>query len=234
MRGVYGTGQETDRARGDSRLLRLALQIVAQRAAVHPFQNQVRSFTALATVVHLHHVGMTDAGRHLRFDFEPCELLGSFVPIADNHLHGDRAIQVELAGLVDDSHSAAANLGQNLVSGNIRHSRAGLTDAAGILKSSRSVFRAPRPGLIGQRGRHVVRRRVPGLAGCLVGNRVRFDRNHGRLHGPGNGDGRVVRLRSGRRRCAGDRRGFGVWHGPPCVRAGRPCDESAPVRGKWE
>jgi hypothetical protein len=63
----------------------------------------------------LHDVGVLQASDGLRLDAEAGQVCLAGVCPRQDHLEGHDAVQLDLPGLVDDAHAAAAQLTQNLV-----------------------------------------------------------------------------------------------------------------------
>ena len=74
----------------------------------------------LAEAVDLHDVGVLELGDGLGLRQEAGEGLGSGVPAGQGDLHGAEAVEPDLAGLVDDPHPAAAQLGEDLAARDVR------------------------------------------------------------------------------------------------------------------
>jgi len=62
-------------------------------------------------------LGLVQPRHRFRFRPEALELLGIGVLAAEDHLERDQAIQSQVPGPVDDAHAAAADLGQEFVTG---------------------------------------------------------------------------------------------------------------------
>ena len=86
-----------------------------QALPLDEFERQVRPPFVLADLVDLHDMGMLEAGDRLRLAPEAVELSGRGVGTREQHLEGDQAVQPELPGLVDDPHSAPAQLGEDFI-----------------------------------------------------------------------------------------------------------------------
>ena len=81
----------------------------------------------LADFVDLHDVAGAAAGATASASARKrASSAGAGMAAGQDHLQRDRAVQLDLPGLVDDAHAAAAQFPQNLVSGDRRHSRRNL------------------------------------------------------------------------------------------------------------
>jgi hypothetical protein len=100
-----------DLGRGLCRL-RSPRRRLGQAAAVHELQREERQAVVRADLVHLHDVGVLEAGHCLRLGPETGQLLLPRVRAGQNHLRGHGAVQGRLPGLVDDAHAAAPQLPQ--------------------------------------------------------------------------------------------------------------------------
>lgn len=116
---VNGPGQDLDHSSRDVRIQRRSRQPLVQAAAVHILQSDVRQTSVLAHLVHLHDIGVLELRHCLGLREEASQRLRTVTTVA-NHLESDQTIKLELAGLVDNSHAALAELAQDLVASNCR------------------------------------------------------------------------------------------------------------------
>ena len=103
---------------------------LGQAAARDEFQREERPAVGLADFVDLDDVGVVEAGDDLRFGEETGVFRRSVAAIVQDHLEGDDAVELELAGLVDDAHAAAAQLAKDLIAGHLRRVAAGAGEGA--------------------------------------------------------------------------------------------------------
>ena len=104
-----------DRARTRPARPRLSLgQHRGQAAALDELHRVVVHALVAAHGEDRHDVGMVQGRRDLGLDLEPGELLGVGSGGHRQHLQGDPPAQRHLVGLVDDAHSAAADLADQL------------------------------------------------------------------------------------------------------------------------
>ncbi len=162
---VDGAGQGADQVGGRPRRLRRAVQLAVEAAAVHVLQREVGAAFRLADLVNLDDAGVVQAGHRLRLGLEarPVHLPGQAA--REDHLERHRALQAELAGLVDDAHAAPPQFLQQLVAGHVRPRGRGGGRRPGHDQRGAAVRRAP-----GRRG-HAVggggARRRAGEGECL-------------------------------------------------------------------
>ena len=98
-------------------VLRPAIDVGGEAATVDEFEGEVREAADLADVVDLDDVGVLEAGEGLGLLVEPRQGDGAGVGAGQDHLERDQTIQADLAGLVDDSHAAPAQLLEDLEAG---------------------------------------------------------------------------------------------------------------------
>src|SRR5579871_3999208 len=91
-----------------------------QRATLDILEGEIRQTVYLTDFVNLNDVGMLKPGDCLRFDPEACEAFRLGVCSCQDHFERDNAIEPELAGTVNNPHTAAAENFQDLVAGYAR------------------------------------------------------------------------------------------------------------------
>ena len=124
--GVHAPRQVRDQPGRLARRQRVGpAQALGQAAARDEFQREERPAVGLADFVDLDDVGVVEAGDDLRFGEETGVFRRSVAAIVQDHLEGDDAVELELAGLVDDAHAAAAQLAKDLIAGHLRRVAAG-------------------------------------------------------------------------------------------------------------
>ena len=112
---VHGTGDGFEKPGRDRCRLRLAVEQFGQAPPLDKLQRQERAAFVFADFVNLNDIGMLEAGDGLGFGAESGTLLGAGVDAGPEHLQGDRSLQAQVPGLVDDADSAAAALLQDFV-----------------------------------------------------------------------------------------------------------------------
>jgi hypothetical protein len=117
MGGVDGAGDDADGPRGQHDVLRPADDVIGEAEAVDEFEGQVGQTTGLANVVDLDNVGVPEAGDGLGLRVESRQGDRAGVGTGQDHLKRHQTIQVHLAGLVNDAHSAPACLLEDLEAG---------------------------------------------------------------------------------------------------------------------
>ena len=108
--------------RGLRDVLGPAVDLLGEAAAVDEFEGEVGEATGLADVVDLDDIGVLEAGDGLGLPVEAGQGLGAGVGAGQDHLERDQTTQVDLAGLVNDPHAAAAQLLEDLEAGDGRPS----------------------------------------------------------------------------------------------------------------
>ena len=84
--------------------------LLGQAAALDEAHAEVVLALVLADLVDRHDVGVVEVGGRLGLDVEPLDVgLGGELAGQD-HLQGDRPVEADLPGLVDDAHAAAGDL----------------------------------------------------------------------------------------------------------------------------
>ena len=112
-----------------SRRLWLTADQLGETAAGDEFQGEVREPVMVAVFVDLDNSRVLDLGDGACLDVESCDLVGRGVGTGKDHLERDQAIQPDMPGFVDDTHAAAADLGDDHVA---RHGRRGAASTAGL------------------------------------------------------------------------------------------------------
>jgi hypothetical protein len=117
--GVHGPGQGLDQPRRLVRRQGRAAQLLLQRPAGTELQREEGQALDLADLEDLHDVGVLQTRHRLGLGVEASALVLVGVVGAEHHLEGDDAVGLDLPGLVDDAHAAAAQLPQHLVAGDV-------------------------------------------------------------------------------------------------------------------
>ncbi len=124
---VHGPHQELDEPGRFVGGLRFARQAPRQAAAFDELQREEGQAVVFADLEDLHHVGVLQARQRGRLGAEAVEKGRQLLRAADepclDHLEGDEAVQGEVAGLVDDAHSAPAPFAKDLVARDRRQAR---------------------------------------------------------------------------------------------------------------
>ena len=115
MRIVYRPRQRLQQRRGLLGREGFARELRCEVTAVHKLQHQAGLAVVLADLVDLHDVGVLQAGRRLGLTPEAGQLLGVGLVAGSQQLQGHDPIQGHLPGLVDHTHSAAAQLRQEFI-----------------------------------------------------------------------------------------------------------------------
>jgi len=130
---VHGRGQRLDQLRRLAVRQRLADDFLFQAATLDVFHGQERPVVVLAHLMDLHDVRVLQPGSDRGFLEEPCPLLVPHVR-RSNHLQGDDPVQLDLPGLVDHPHAAAADFFKQLIRANPPRSI-----AAGVRESPQGI-----------------------------------------------------------------------------------------------
>ena len=174
MRVVHGPRQLLHQSGRFSRGHRRAAGLAIQASAVDDLHGEERQAVVRAHLVDLDDVRVLQAGDGLGLGQEAGTILRPGVTAGENHFQGDEPVEGQLPGLVDDTHRAAAENGQDFVAGdNRRGHRLGVRRLgrrhAGIRGTPLDRFGRPgRRIRRGSRGRGCVSRRddrLP-LVGC--------------------------------------------------------------------
>ena len=96
---------------------------VGKAAARKERHREIVQPAMLADFQDRYHAGMIKRGDRLDLVFEPVHFLFAGESPFENHLERDHPRRAKLAGAVDDSHAAVADLIDNLVSRQIRRSK---------------------------------------------------------------------------------------------------------------
>jgi hypothetical protein len=120
MGDVDGPGQRLDQLGGLVGQPGRAVEPAGEAAALDKLQGEEGQAVVLANLVDLHDVGVLQAGDRLGLGLEAAQLLAAGVAAAQDHLEGDEALELQVPGLVYDSHAAAAQHPQDLVPGDGR------------------------------------------------------------------------------------------------------------------
>ena len=116
---VDGPGEGSRQLDNAGDRLRLAVDLLGQRAAADKFQHQVRQPVLPTHLEDLHDVRMVQPGRRFRLDAEPHSLLVAGVFRGADHLDGHQPVERQVAGLVDNPHAAAPQDLEHVVPGDL-------------------------------------------------------------------------------------------------------------------
>jgi hypothetical protein len=94
-------------------------QSFGKRPARAVFEDEISAAEVLSAIVDLQNIGMPDGGDGLGFDLEPGQCAALSAGIAQHQLDRDRAVQSHLPRLVDDTHAAAIDLANELITGKL-------------------------------------------------------------------------------------------------------------------
>ena len=94
---------------------RSILKMVAQRAALEPFEDEKAAPVVLADFVNRADVGMIQRRRHPRFARETFDGLRIARVFLRQKLQRDLAAEIQIFGEIDDSHAATAEFFKNAV-----------------------------------------------------------------------------------------------------------------------
>ncbi len=137
---VDGAGERLDQFGRGARRPRGAVEPLLQAAALDELQRQVRVTVVFADVVDPNDVGMLELRDGLGLPAEAPPLLrGGRVAVQD-HLQGDRALEVLLPGPVDDPHAAPPQLGLDREAGDLRQARRAAGQLLGQVRKAPAVF----------------------------------------------------------------------------------------------
>ena len=117
VRVVNGSSQAFRDSCGLSGRNGFAIEVPAQRAALHVFEHAKWSAANLAHFKDLNDVGMLESGHGFDFRTKPRDLRFGSTAIRKDHLDGDVALERRLPGTMDDAHAAAAQRPQVFESG---------------------------------------------------------------------------------------------------------------------
>ncbi len=117
---MSGASQRFQPGGGLARRLRSAGQAAGQIASGGELQREKRPGHAVADVVFAHFidahdVGVTQARHRFRLDAKARPFLRGHERAAEEHFQGHRPLQLLMAGLVDDAHTAAADFLKDFV-----------------------------------------------------------------------------------------------------------------------
>jgi hypothetical protein len=71
-------------------------------------------------VIDLHDVGMVQAANGFGLETEACQFQEAGDSCAKDHLESDKAVVIQLPGLVHDAHASPAQFAQDLITGDAR------------------------------------------------------------------------------------------------------------------
>ncbi len=120
MHEVNGLGHGAQQLGRSERRVRAGLQVLAEGAARHVFEDAVQHVAMLAQPEDFHHVGVFHTGDGLDATTGPTEGLGGRLPVSQ-YLQGHQAVQIDLPCLVDHAHPSPAQFLQHLEAGNLGH-----------------------------------------------------------------------------------------------------------------
>ena len=112
---LHGLGDLLEELRRVPRRQRAEVRPLVQALAVDEGHREVVLAVVLADLVDRHDVGMVEVGRRLGFAVEPLHVLVRGELPGEDHLQGDRPVQLDLPGLVDHAHAAAGDLALDFV-----------------------------------------------------------------------------------------------------------------------
>ena len=113
-----------------------AVELLRQAAPLQVFELEIGPVVVVAEAVDLDDVGMAQLRDRLGLGEEANGRLVTGVFTRQDHLERDDAVELDLAGLVDDSHAAAAQHAFDLVAGDARGHPPG-SSLCGQCRSSR-------------------------------------------------------------------------------------------------
>ena len=116
-----GPGQGLGHLRGHRSGLRLTVNLLLQRAAVHIFHGNMNSAGVLAYFVDPDNAGMLQAGDSLELGAQPGCPRGRGVLAGRDNLERHNALPAGFAGLVDNAGGRSADFRENIVAGKRGH-----------------------------------------------------------------------------------------------------------------
>ena len=114
MRCVHGAGESLHQFGRCANGLGRPFEPIGQASPFEQLERDERATFDLAEVIDLDDVGVAKAGDGLGLDHEPLVSGGAGVLAVTDHLQCDNAVQGTVPGLVNDTHPAAAQLGEQL------------------------------------------------------------------------------------------------------------------------
>ncbi len=122
---VHGLGQRAHQPGRRPRRPGVAAEPGSKATAVHELQGEIRPTLGLADLIDLNDVRVLQACDGLGLDAKTGAAPRVGLRAREHHLQGDDAVQVDLTGLVNDSHAAAAQRGEDLVARDLDDRRRG-------------------------------------------------------------------------------------------------------------
>jgi hypothetical protein len=117
---VDRAGQRLDQGGRGGRRRDVGGDGLRQGAAADVLQRVERSALRRADLVDLDDVGVLELGDRLRLGAEADQRFGVGQIARQDHFQGDEPVELDLPGLVDDAHAAAAQLAEDLITANDR------------------------------------------------------------------------------------------------------------------
>ena len=115
MSVLDGAGQNRDHLRRRSECPGRVVEPVGEVASLDILHLEVKPAVVVAKSVDLNDIGVPNLGDGLGLSQEADEVLGASMFALEDHFQSAKAIEPELARLVNDGHAAAAQLGQDLI-----------------------------------------------------------------------------------------------------------------------
>ena len=112
---LHSPRQSDDEFRGFACWPRPAVYFRGQRTPFDQFQGQIRHSVMLAIVVDLHDLWMVQTCDGFGLCSEAGQESRAPAISRPQHLEGNKAVQAELPGLIDDAHTSPAEFGQDLI-----------------------------------------------------------------------------------------------------------------------
>ncbi len=112
---VKGMSKVTNKLRAGHRGLRLARQVLVEPSALDQLHYEIRAALVCANLFDLHDVLMPHPGCGFGFDPKACQLLLASQGAIANHLQGNHPAAAHVPGSINNSHPAAANFVQDVV-----------------------------------------------------------------------------------------------------------------------
>ena len=120
MSVLDGAGQNRDHLRRRSGCPGRVVEPVGEVASLDILHLEVKPAVVVAKSVDLNDIGVPNPGDGLGLGQEADEVLGAGMCALRDHFQSAKAVEPELARLVNDGHSAAAQLGQDLIARDLR------------------------------------------------------------------------------------------------------------------
>jgi hypothetical protein len=117
---VHGPGQPLDQLRRPLRRPGRTVELAREAAAGDELQREVRPAVLLADLVDLYDVRVLQGGDRLGLAAETGQFFRTGVAAGQDHLQGYEPLELQVSSLVDHTHTATAQLAENLVAGDGR------------------------------------------------------------------------------------------------------------------